>query len=159
MNLFDLTQEAKHILAMDDMDQQTISDTLEGLGLEDKFANYSAIIKTFNADTDALANAIKQLQEKKKHVENKVTHLKDMALQSMQDLDMTKAGNAVHSITLRKGSAMSKLVIDDGTEFPKSFITMVEKQDNAGLKQALKAGEFNCEGVHLEDGEPSVLIK
>jgi hypothetical protein len=36
---------------------------------------------------------------------------------------------------------------------------MVEKQDNAGLKQALKAGEFNCEGVHLEDGEPSVLIK
>jgi hypothetical protein len=42
MNLFNLTQEAKHILAMDDMDEQTINDTLDGMGLEDKFANYSA---------------------------------------------------------------------------------------------------------------------
>lgn len=158
MNLFDLTQEAKHILAMDDMDEQTINDTLDGMGLEDKFANYSAIIKTLNADTDALANAIKQLQEKKKHVENKVARLKEMALYSMQELDMTKAGNAVHSITLRKGSKGSKLVIEDDAYFPDLYIDMVEKRDNAGLKKALKDGD-EFEGIHLEDGEPSVLIK
>ena len=158
MNLFDLTQEAKHILAMDDMDEQTINDTLDGMGLEDKFANYSAIIKTLNADTDALANAIKQLQEKKKHVENKVARLKEMALYSMQELDMTKAGNAVHSITLRKGSKGSKLVIEDDACFPDLYISQVEKRDNAGLKKALKDGD-EFEGIHLEDGEPSVLIK
>lgn len=158
MNLFDLTQEAKHILAMDDMDEQTINDTLDGMGLEDKFANYSAIIKTLNADTDALANAIKQLQEKKKHVENKVARLKEMALYSMQELDMTKAGNAIHSITLRKGSKGSKLVIEDDAYFPDLYIDMVEKRDNAGLKKALKDGD-EFEGIHLEDGEPSVLIK
>lgn len=158
MNLFNLTQEAKHILAMEDIDEQTVNDTLEGMGLEDKFASYSAIIKTLNADTEALANAIKQLQEKKKHVENKVTHLKDMALHSMQELDMTKAGNAVHSLTLRKGSKQSKVVAADDAVFPTTFISMIEKRDNAGLKKALKEGaEFN--GFHLEDGEPSILIK
>jgi len=75
VNLFELTQQAKKILAMEDMDEQTINDTLEGLGLDDKFANYSAIIKTLNADSDALANAIKQLQSKKQATDNKVARL------------------------------------------------------------------------------------
>ena len=111
MNLFDLTQEAKAILAMEDVDQQAIDDTLEGLGLDDKFSSYSAIIKTLNADSDALAGAIKQLQDKKKSTENKVSRLKEMAMNSMMDLDMTKAGNAIHSLTLRAGSKMSKVSI------------------------------------------------
>ncbi len=158
MNLFDLTQEAKLILSMEDMDEQAVNDTLEGMGLEDKFASYSAIIKTLNADSDSLINAIKQLQSKKQATDNKVARLKDMALYSMQELDMTKAGNAVHSLTLRKGSKQSKVVVDEGASFPSEFVSMIEKRDNAGLKKALKEGaEFN--GFHLEDGEPSILIK
>ena len=158
MNLFDLTQEAKAILAMEDVDQQAIDDTLEGLGLDDKFSSYSAIIKTLNADSDALAGAIKQLQDKKKSTENKVSRLKEMAMNSMMDLDMTKAGNAVHSLTLRAGSKMSKVVHDDTAQFPIEFVSLIEKFDNAGLKKALKNGsEFK--GYHLENGEPSILIR
>ena len=158
MNLFNLTQEAKHILAMEDMDEQTINDTLDGMGLEDKFANYSAIIKTLNADTDALANAIKQLQEKKKHVENKVKRLKDMALYSLQELDMTKAGNAVHSLTLRKGASLSKMVMEENAKWPASYYVTTEKEDKAGLKKALKEIDM-FDGFYLEDGDPSVIIK
>ena len=158
MNLFDLTQEAKAILAMEDVDQQAIDDTLQGLGLDDKFSSYSAIIKTLNADSDALAVAIKQLQDKKKSTENKVSRLKEMAMNSMMDLDMTKAGNAVHSLTLRAGSKMSKVVHDDTAKFPIEFVSLIEKFDNAGLKKALKNGaEFK--GYHLENGEPSILIR
>ena len=158
MNLFDLTQEAKAILAMEEMDEQTINDTLEGIGLDDKFSSYSAIIKTLNADSDALAGAIKQLQDKKKSTENKVSRLKEMAMNSMMDLDMTKAGNAIHSLTLRAGSKMSKVVHDDTAQFPIEFVSLIEKFDNAGLKKALKNGaEF--EGYHLENGEPSILIR
>ena len=158
MNLFDLTQEAKMILAMEDVDQQAIDDTLEGLGLDDKFSSYSAIIKTLNADSDALAGAIKQLQDKKKSTENKVSRLKEMAMNSMMDLDMTKAGDAIHSLTLRAGSKMSKVVHDDTAQFPIEFVSLIEKFDNAGLKKALKDGaEFK--GFHLENGEPSILIR
>jgi len=158
MNLFDLTQEAKMILAMEDVDQQAIDDTLEGLGLDDKCSSYSAIIKTLNADSDALAGAIKQLQDKKKSTENKVSPLKEMAMNSMMDLDMTKAGDAIHSLTLRAGSKMSKVVHDDTAQFPIEFVSLIEKFDNAGLKKALKNGsEFK--GYHLENGEPSILIR
>ena len=158
MSLFNLTQEGKHLMEMEEFDEQTVKDTLEGMGLQEKFASYSAVIKTMNSDTDALANAIKHLQEKKKHVENKVKRLKEMALYSMQELDMTKAGNAVHSITLRNGTRLGKVVAEEGAMFPESFITMVEKYDNSGLKKALKDGvEFK--GFHLEDGEQTVLIK
>jgi hypothetical protein len=158
MNLFDLTQEAKAILAMEEMDEQTINDTLESIGLEEKFTNYSLIIKTLNADSDALGGAIKQLQDKKKSTENKVSRLKDMAMNSMMELDMKKAGNAIHSLTLRAGSKMSKVVHDDTAKFPIEFVSLIEKFDNAGLKKALKDGaEF--EGYHLENGEPSILIR
>lgn len=157
MNLFELTQQAKKILAMEDMDEQTINDTLEGLGLEDKFANYSAIIKTFSANSDALANAIKQLQSKKQATDNKVARLKDMALMAMQELNMNKAGDAIHSLTIRRGSKLSKLVIDEGSEYPAVFTSMIEKHDIAGLKKAIKDGEI-FDGIYLTDGDPSLLI-
>jgi hypothetical protein len=159
MNLFDLTQQQKHILSLgDEMDAQTVQDTLEGLDIDSKFASYSAIIKTLNADSDALADAIKTLQQKKKFTENKVTRLKDMALFSMRELNMTKAGNAVHSLTLRAGSKQSKVVHDEDAKFPEVFVSMVEKLDNAGLKKALQLG-IKIKGFHLEDGEASILIK
>ena len=132
MNLFELTAQAKQVLSMEDIDQQTIEDTLEGLGLEDKFASYSAIIKTWKADSEALSNAIKQLQDKKVTNENRIARLKDMALYSMKELDMTNGGNSVHSLTV--------------------------KEDKSGLKTAIKNGS-KYDGVKLEDGEPSLLVK
>jgi hypothetical protein len=158
MNLYELTAQAKEVLSMDDIDKQTIEDTLEGLGLEDKFASYSAIIKTWKADSEALSNAIKQLQDKKVANENRIARLKDMALYSMKELDMTNGGNSVHSLTVRKGTALSKLVIDEGVMFPEEFVSFVAKEDKSGLKKAIKDGsEF--EGFSLEDGEPSLLVK
>lgn len=158
MNLFELTAQAKQVLSMEDIDQQTIEDTLEGLGLEDKFASYSAIIKTWKADSEALSNAIKQLQDKKVTNENRIARLKDMALYSMKELDMTNGGNSVHSLTVRKGTTLSKLVIDEGVMFPEEFISFVAKEDKSGLKTAIKNGS-KYDGVKLEDGEPSLLVK
>jgi hypothetical protein len=158
MNLFDLTQQAKAVLELEEFDEQTVSDTLEGMGLDDKFASYSAVIKTLNADTDAIADAIRHLQDKKKTTENKINRLKEIALFAMQELDMVKAGNAIHSLSVRKGVSLSKLVLDDGSKYPLEFISLVEKHDNAGLKKALKNG-IEFKGVHLEDGAPTITIK
>ena len=133
MNLYELTAQAKEVLRMEDIDKQTIEDTLEGMGLEDKFASYSAILKTWKADSEALSSAIKQLQDKKAVNENRIARLKDMALYSMQELDMTKAGNSVHGLTLRKGTSQSKLVSIEGASFPEEFVTFVaKKHDQAG---------------------------
>ena len=93
MNLYELTAQAKEVLSMEDIDKQTIEDTLEGMGLDDKFASYSAILKTWKADSEALSNAIKQLQDKKATNENKIARLKDMALYSMKELDITNLSN------------------------------------------------------------------
>jgi len=41
MNLYELTAQAKEVLSMEDIDSQVIEDTLEGMGLEDKFALFS----------------------------------------------------------------------------------------------------------------------
>lgn len=158
MNLYELTAQAKEVLSMEDIDPQVIEDTLEGMGLDDKFASYSAILKTWKADSEALSNAIKQLQDKKATNENKIARLKDMALYSMKELDMTKAGNSVHGLTLRKGTSLSKLVPIEGAIFPEEFVSFVAKEDKSGLKQAIKDGQ-QFEGFSLEDGEPSLLIK
>jgi len=82
MNLYDLTAEAQKILELDDIDQQTIDDTFEGIGLHDKLANYAAIVKTLKAEEEAIADAIAKLQEKKKAKANRAAYLKSIALES-----------------------------------------------------------------------------
>jgi len=159
MNIFELTHQAKAILSMEDIDSQVIEDTLEGLGLEDKYASYSAVIKTEQAEEKALAEAIKALQTKKATKANKIAALKDIALESMEALNLTKGGNAVHGLTVRKGAAQSQLKIDIDAEWPSDFLIPSEpKEDKKGLKAAMKEGsEF--EGFKLVDGDTSLLVR
>ena len=158
MNLYDLTNEALTILAMDDIDQQTINDTFEGMGLDDKYANYSAIIKTLKAEEEAIAGAIAKLQDKKKATANKAAELKSNALESMQALSLTKVGNAIHGLKIRKGARNGQLEMADTAKWPFEFIKIVNTEDKAGLKQALKDGQ-EVEGFALVDGNDSLTVQ
>ena len=158
MNLFELTQEAQSILSMEDIDPQAVEDTLEGLGLEDKYASYSAVIKTEQAEEKALGEAIKALQTKKVTKANKIAALKDIALESMQVLNLTKGGNAIHGLTVRKGASLGQLKIADDANWPDEFVSHEPKHDKKGLKAAMKEGsEF--EGFSLVDGDTSLLVR
>ena len=158
MNLFELTQQAKKVLDMEDIDPQVIEDTFEGMGLEDKYASYSAVIKTEQAEVKALADAIKQLQDKKVAKANKIAALKNIALESLQSLNLTKGGNAIHSLTVRKGASQGQLKIDIDAEWPSDFLILEPKEDKKGLKEAMKGGsEFK--GFSLVDGDASLLVR
>jgi len=158
MNLFELTQQAKKVLDMEDIDTQVIEDTFEGMGLEDKYASYSAVIKTEQAEVKALADAIKQLQDKKVAKTNKIAALKNMALESLQALNLTKGGNAIHSLTVRKGTSQGQLKIDIDAKWPSDFLIMEPKEDKKGLKEALKEGS-TFKGFSLVDGDASLLVR
>ena len=158
ISLYELTAEAQQILAMDDIDQQTIADTFEGIGLDDKYAAYAAVIKTLKAEEDAIADAIKKLQDKKLAKANKAAYLKEAALVSMQTLELHEVGNAIHSLKIRKGTNRGQLEMADTAKWPFEFIKVVNKEDKAGLKQALKEGR-DIEGFALVDGEPSLLVQ
>jgi len=158
MNLFDLTAEAQKILELEDIDQQTINDTFEGIGLDDKYAAYAAVIKTLRAEEEAIADAIAKLQDKKKARANKAASLKENALESMQALKLSEGGNAVHGLKIRKGTNRGQLEIADTAKWPFEFIKVVNKEDKAGLKQALKEGR-QVDGFSLVDGKDSLLVQ
>ena len=158
ISLYELTNEAQAILAMEDIDQQTIEDTFEGIGLDDKYASYSAIIKTLKAEEEAIAGEIKRLQDKKLAKANKAAYLKEAALVSMQTLELHEVGNAIHSLKIRKGSKLGQLEIADTAKWPFEFIKVVNKEDRAGLKQALKDGQ-EVKGFSLVDGNDSLLVQ
>jgi hypothetical protein len=42
--------------------------------------------------------------------------------------------------------------------FPEEFVSFIAKEDKSGLKTAIKNGS-QYDGVKLEDGEPSLLVK
>ena len=86
MNLFDLTAEAQKILELEDIDQQTINDTFEGIGLDDKYAAYAAVIKTLRAEEEAIADAIAKLQDKKKARANKAASARPSSLTRLNRL-------------------------------------------------------------------------
>jgi hypothetical protein len=76
----------------------------------------------------------------------------------MQALKLNEGGNAVHSLKIRKGTNRGQLEIADTAKWPFEFIKVVNKEDKAGLKQALKEGR-DIEGFALVDGEPSLLVQ
>lgn len=157
ISLYELTAEAQKILEIDDLDSQTIADTFEGIGLDDKYAAYAAVIKTLKAEEEAIADAIAMLQDKKKAKAKKVEDLKADALESMQTLNLSNVGNAVHGLKIRKGASRGQLEMADTAKWPFEFIKVVNTEDKAGLKQALKEGR-NIDGFALIDGNDSLTV-
>ena len=67
-SLYHLTTDYQQLLNLlydGEVDQQTVMDTLDALedAIEDKADGYAVIIKTIDADVDAIEAEIKRLQE------------------------------------------------------------------------------------------------
>ena len=77
MKLFEINEAIKKIADRDDIDQQTLIDTLDSLKLtrDAKLDGLAGLIERDTADIDFLANKIKQLTEQKKQRQNQKENL------------------------------------------------------------------------------------
>ena len=158
MKLFEINEAIKKIADRDDIDQQTLKDTLDSLKLtrDAKLDGLAGLIERDTADIDFLANKIKQLTEQKKQRQNQ----KENLLRYMTEVIDNAGIKELHTkhYILKPRNYRQKTIISDERKLPKVYIVTKEVSsiDKRKLYQDMKNGQ-EVPGAHLEPNRKTII--
>ena len=160
-NLYQLTNDYENVLNMlydEDIDEQMILDTLEGIEgeIENKADGYAKIIKELEAKRDARKAEVKRLTENAKVFENRVNVLKQNLFNTMKQTGKTKFATNLFSFNIVKNGGKQALTIDGNV--PEEYTKTIIENDTDKIRQALENGE-NLPFAHLEPRGESLRIR
>lgn len=147
-SLFKLTSEyvqLMHKLADQDLDPQTIKDTIESTGLTDdistKGQGYVMVARTFAGHIQPIKDEIKRLQALAKHYETAEQRLYDALLYNMQAAAIERIEGPTMTISIRQKS--EAVDVFDAAQIPIEYMRQPEtpplQPDITAIKAALKA--------------------
>lgn len=147
MTLYELTGEFLELLEMaedENLDQETINDTLEGIDfeLEEKADCYAKIIKALDGDIASIKSEIDRLTNKKQTIENNIKYMKQNLEQSMIAIDKKKFKTQLFSFNVQKNAPSLEII--DETKIPENFYIKQEpKLDKKSLLAYVKENDVN----------------
>lgn len=162
MKLYDLTNQYLELISMltdPDIDEEIVTDTLEGLQgeIEEKMEGCGMVLRQIDGDISMIDAEIKRLQSRKKTYENSQKRLKNYILTSMKAMGLPQVKTPLFSFTVRGG--VDSVVVTDEARVPDEFrIKQPDKIDKTSLKNFLKKGNV-LTFAHLQKGEDSLLVK
>jgi len=161
--LRELSKELAEVrdLALDpDVPEEAIRDTLEGLEgiFQDKAVSVVHVLTNGDSDIAALDAEIARLTDRKKHIQNAQSRLKDYLRDNMEATGTTKITSPLFTITLAEGRDMA--IVDDESALPDDYVRVKTtiSPDKAAILSALKEG-VDVPGAHLAKTTSSVRIK
>jgi hypothetical protein len=158
MNLYEMTMAANTLYEMlcnNEIDAQTITDTLEAMGAEEKLESYCKVIRQLEADAESLKAEKSRIADKQKTVENSVARMKLAVQEFLKAKGVQKEDAGIFKVTLSTSKAVE---ITDPTAVPKEFIKPAKVEfDKSAIRKVLVAGE-TVPGTELKINE-GVQIK
>lgn len=145
--------EASNALQNLDLDDQCISNTLEGLQypVEQKCNNVAFVVRNLESLAEQIKQAEQQMAARRKAIENRAANVREYLLQNMERCGISKIESPYFKISIRNNPA--SVVVDDAGAIPCEFYRYPEapppSPDKKLLLDALKSG-INISGVHLE---------
>jgi hypothetical protein len=139
-----------------------VADTLVGMAgeLEEKASNVAAVILSLDGFADQIHHREKQLELRRKAIENRAKNLRSYLLMCMQRANVHKIETPEMRLSVRKNPPA--LVIDDPKLIPAKYWRIPDppppEVDKAAIKQAIRDGH-PIEGAHLEHSEDSERIQ
>ncbi len=122
MNIYELTGyalELMELLDAEEIDEQTVHDTLESIGADEKIDSYCKIIENYKNDISGIDEAIARLKARKERAEKNVERMKQALDGFMQAIRQDKAKTKLFTISYRPSSAVEVL---DESLIPEKFI-------------------------------------
>lgn len=153
-HLYELASEYRALsdkLHDSELDEQTISDTLEGAGgeIEAKATNIGFVVKNIEAEIAAMKQAEEDIAKRRKSKENHVSRIVHYLQSNMEMAGITKIESPYFVISIRNNP--ESVVIDSESMIPDDYIREVPASyypDKKLIKQAIKDG-FDVPGCHL----------
>lgn len=161
--LFELAAEFRTLadkLNDTDLDQETIADTLDGASgdLEDKIINTAKYYRNIEAEADAIAGAVKQMQAREKILRGHAGHIKTYMQGGMEHAGLQKVSSPWFVISIAQNP--EAVTVDDESLIPRDYFKEIPatfQLDKNLCKAALKDG-FEVPGARLTRGT-SLRIK
>lgn len=154
--LRDLISQKLDVEGFEDIDEETLRDTLEGIDgtLSEKVDAIASLLTHWGQMESVVSAEIKRLQERKSVLANRKTRLKDYLAFQLGRLNQPKIETDLHTVSLRKGA--ERVVIDG--ELPDDLLIFSEPTpDKRAIKEALKDGREIA--AHLERGPDYAVVK
>lgn len=146
--LYELTESAKalyELLANEEIDEQTVNDTLEAMGVDEKIENYCKLIRQFEADAEVYKAEETRLYNKRKTTENAIKRLKETIVRYMEQTDNKKVKAGTFDVGLSSSQSVN---ITDINKIPAGLLLPTEPKAN---KTAIK--KMILEGAEIEGAE------
>lgn len=154
MKFYELTKAYLQVMDLsEEMDQQTLSDTLESIEeqFETKAENIVKLTKLNQAEIDAIKLEVDRLNARKKALENQNTNLENYLYHHMTTAKINKVKSTLFTISIAK-KPPSVGVVDESKIPAFYFKQKVEHVlDKKDLLKDLKEGQ-EIEGVQLVQG-------
>lgn len=158
MNLFEINEQYRAVEEMDDLDPQTLQDTLDAIAdaREVKLDNIAYLIEKSKMQADFLKNKIKELKKAKKVLDNKQKSLKEYMTAVLDEAGIKELQTANHILQTR--NFKKRTIVDQLEDLPDEYkkTETVVKVDYNALYKALKNGE-EITGAHLKDNRGTVI--
>jgi len=160
--LYELAEEyrllSEQLEDMENLDQQTVIDTLEGstqlMDIEEKTAAIIRMVKNWESEIPAYEEEIKRLTESKKAIDNRVKSVKAYLKGCLETAGLARVKIGVFTARLQNNSRGS-VIVDDPSIVPAKYIDIIPQQEipnNDRLYQDLKIG-LKVPGVRYEVGK------
>lgn len=158
MNLFELNEKYRELEQRDDLDSETLKDTLDSISdsREVKLDNIANWIENNQANIDFLDKKIKQLREEKQTLSNKNKSLMEYMTTAIDDSGLKELKTENHILKPRNYRA--SVYISNEKEIPSEFIKFktVESIDKKSIYELLKNGK-TIRGAELKPNRKTVI--
>jgi chromosome segregation ATPase len=154
--LADEYRQTAERLANLDLDEQTLTDTLESIcgELTVKARNVAMCIRNLETTAEQIKAAEAQMAKRRKALETRATRIRQYLFDNMQHAGLQKVECPYFNIAIRNNP--SAVQIDDARQIPTQFMRQPEPPppapDKKAIKDALEAGE-DVPGARLVTGQ------
>ena len=142
MTLYELTAAGAQLYALlgdEQIDEQTVADTLEAMGVGEKLEDYCKVIRMFEADAAAYKAEKERLSAKQKRAENAIERMTNAISAYLAAVGKTEEKCGVFNVKVSQSKAAQ---IVDANAIPAQWRKpQPDKIDQAGIRKALIAGE------------------
>lgn len=163
--LYKMVAQYRELQALDleDIDEQTLADTLEGLGGEItvKSTNVALFARNIETFADTIESAATAMQARAERFRRKAAGIRDYLKNQMIGAQITKI--EAPEFTIRVQNNPVAVFIETDAKIPERFMVTpppapppVPRPDKTALKKALEAGEA-IDGCRLERGTRLVI--
>ena len=138
MNIYEITGYALELmeyLDAEEIDEQTVADTLEAIGADEKIDSYCKIIKSYENDISNIDNEIARLKARKDHAEKNISRMKTALDNFMQATQKDKVKTQLFTVSYRKSTSVEIL---DQERIPLQYrnVKIEESPDKSAIKRS-----------------------